>query len=499
MGTIRKQAIYSSIVIYVGFLIGAVNTWLFTKNGAFTTSEYALTRLFFDVGQMIFAFASFGIPVVIYKFYPYYKDNLSKKENDLMTWSLLTGLCGFVLVVLGGWVFEPLIVKKFSANAILFVAYYKWVFPFGFGILFFIILETFSGTLRKTILPNFLKETGLRLLTLVLIICYYLKLINYDSFIKIFAFLYLSIAIILFTVLFKSRQLQFTFKISRVTEKFRKKILTLAGFVYSGQIIMTLALVVDGIFLASLKNIATAGIFSFAIYIASFVQVPQRSIVAITLPALSQAWKDKDMPEINRIYNRTSINLLLAALFIFLGIWLNLADAFKVLDIQKEYTTGFTVVFIIGISRIIDAGTGVNGQIIGTSTQWRFEFFTGIVLLLLILPLNYFLIKKFGMTGAAYATLISFTIYNFIRFLFLWKRYNLQPFTKKTFLSIVVAAVCYFITYYLFTNFEGWLGIILRSVFFTVLFFSCVFVFKLTPDAMQLVEVAKKRWINFKN
>ena len=171
---------------------------------------------------------------------------------------------------------------------------------------------------------------------------------------------------------------------------------TLAGFIFSGQIIYILSQVMDSIFIASLLGLVPTGIFALSSYIANLIQIPQRGIIAITIPALSQALKDKNMKEIDRIYKRSSINLLLAALFIFGGIWLNIADAFRLLDIQGEYSTGLAVIFILGLSRIIDAGTGVNSQIIGTSTQWRFEFISGVLLLLLILPLNYFLIKKFG-------------------------------------------------------------------------------------------------------
>jgi len=200
------------------------------------------------------------------------------------------------------------------------------------------------------------------------------------------------------------------------------------------------------------------------------------------------------MIEIDRIYKRSSINLLLAALFIFGGIWLNIGDAFRLLHIQSEYATGITVIFILSISRLIDAGTGVNAQIIATSTQWRFEFMTGVILLLLILPLNYILIKKIGIEGSAYANLISFSIYNAIRYGFLWKRYNLQPFSNKTTLSILLGVAAYFISYLLFRDMQGWMGVIFRSVLFSIIFFAGIFTLKLTPDAMQLVEVAKKRF-----
>ncbi|MBY0478265.1 MAG: polysaccharide biosynthesis C-terminal domain-containing protein [Chitinophagaceae bacterium] len=494
MGQIRKQAIISSIVIYIGFFVGFINTWLFTKNGIFLPEEYALTRLFFDVGQIMYAVASLGSISVIYKFFPYYKDNLAPEENDLATWVLVTSLIGFLLVIIGGLIFEPLIVQKFSGRSPLFVNYYKWVFPFGLGLLLFTLLETLSNNARKTIYPSFLRETGFRLITTLLIVLFLFNTISFDLFIKLFAFSFLVTAFLLAISLVKNGHLPFTFKMSRVTKKFKTKMLTLAGFVFSGQVIYILAQVMDSIFIASLMGLIPTGIFALSSYIANLIQIPQRSMISITLPALSQAWKDKNMHEIERIYKRSSINLLLAALFIFGGIWLNIEEAFRLLDIQSEYTTGLTVIFILSISRIIDAGTGVNSQILMTSTQWKFEFLTGVLLLSISLPLNYVLIKKFEIEGSAYANLISFSIYNLIRYFFLWKRFQLQPFSSKTVFSIVTAVAAYFISFYLFQEMSGWMGIILRSAVFTILFFSSIFAFKLTPDAMQLLDIAKKRF-----
>lgn len=498
MGQIRKQAIFSTVVIYIGFLIGFVNTWFFIRSGnhAFTPDQYGLTRLFFDVGQLMYGLAALGAIPVVYKFFPYYRSHLDKKQNDLYALTLVVVLVGFLLVVAGGIIFEPLIVRKYSGRSALFVDYYHWNFLFGLGILLFSLFEAYSWTYQKTITTNFLRETGLRFLTLVLILLFVSKLISFDSFIKLFSFQFLILAAALFIYLKSKTDLHFTFRPSIVTAKFKKKIIALAGYVFGGSLIIILSQVSDTIIISSVseRGLHDAGVYNLSTYIANLIQVPQRSIVAITIPVLSQAWKNKDMNEISRIYSRTSINLLLAGLFIFVGIWLNISDAFKVLNIQGEYQTGIAVIFILGITKIIDAGTGVNGQVIATSTQWRFDFITGVLLILLILPLNYFLVIHYGIIGSAYANLISFSIYNFIRWVFLWKRYNLQPFNSKTLLSILLAAASYYISYFLFKGTGGWTGIILRSSLFTILFVTGVFTMKLTPDAMQLLHVVKSRF-----
>src|SRR5689334_3532043 len=121
MGQIRRQTILSSIVIYIGFIIGFVNTYLFVKNGTFTTEQYGLTRLMNDMGQTFFSFATFGALTYVYKFYPYYSDNLDRKNNDQLGFSLLVVLTGFTLVVFASYIFQPLIVRKFSERSSMLV------------------------------------------------------------------------------------------------------------------------------------------------------------------------------------------------------------------------------------------------------------------------------------------------------------------------------------------------------------------------------------------
>jgi O-antigen/teichoic acid export membrane protein len=497
MGEIRKQAIVSSILIYIGFIIGFVNTWFFIKSGtqSFSPAEYGLTRLFFDIGCLMYAVAAMGIIQVVYKFFPYYHQHISPKKIDLYTWSFLIVLVGFTLVCAGGYIFEPVIIKKYSGRSALFVNYYEWVFVFGFGILMFNLLEGFSLTYKQSILPNFLRETVMRLLTLCLIISYFTGLLNFDQFIKFFAFQFLIIAIILGGALRAKDQLPINFNVSNVTSKLKYKMLSLSAYVYGGSIIMILSQVADSIIIASIspKGIHDAGVYNLATYIANLIQVPQRSIIAATIPILSLAWKSKKSCEIQRIYERSSINLLLVGLFIFIGIWLNIREAFQLLGIQTAYQVGIEVVFILGISKVLDAGTGINAQIIGTSSQWRFEFLTGVILIILFLPLNYFMVKEMGLIGSAYANLISFSFYNLIRFIFLWKKFNLQPFNQKTLLSIILGVAGFFIAKYATQSLDGLSGIIFRSSLFALIFIGGIFLMKLTPDAMQLYQAVRNR------
>ena len=495
MSQIRKQSIVSTIFVYAGFAIGFINTYLFTRKGSpFLPSEYGLTQIFIAVGNLMFAFANMGMNSAMYKFYPYYTDNLPKKKNDLLTWALLISTAGFILVVLSGFIFKDLVIKKFSVNSPEFVQYYFWVFPFGFSILIFSVLEVYAWNLKKSILTTFFREVLFRGLTTALIFLLSFNLIkSFDVFIKLYALTYGLTALVLFLYLLLKKQLSFSFTISKVTKKFYKKIAAFASLIYFGGLVYMIAQFVETLVIMSVIGTAAAGIFALASVISGLVQAPQRGAIAAALPVLSKAWKDKDHNKIHLIYQRSGINLLIASLGVFLIIWLSYEDAVNVFHLKPAYLQSKWIFFFIGLAKIVDLGTGVNSQIIGTSTHWRFEFFSGMILLSLAVPLNYFLVKEFGIIGAAYAHLISFSVYNAIRIIFLKTKFNMQPFSEKTAYAILLGFTTYTICFYFFLSMHTFAGLVIKSMAFIIIYGGSVIYFKLSPDVLPVWETIQKK------
>src|ERR1700748_2313757 len=112
MSTIRRQSIISSSIVYFGFALGFLYTYLFARG--FTPAQYGLTNMFLALGSMMYYTGNLGMPTYIYKFFPYYKDHLSPKKNDMLTWALLVGIVGFLLVLAGGIIFKGVVIRKFS-------------------------------------------------------------------------------------------------------------------------------------------------------------------------------------------------------------------------------------------------------------------------------------------------------------------------------------------------------------------------------------------------
>jgi len=497
MSQIRKQSLISSLLVYVGFFVGFLNTYLFTREGSgFSQSDYGLVGIFVAIATVMFSFANLGMQAYIFKFFPYYNDNLDRKENDQLTWALFISLIGFALVTLGGFVFKDLVIAKFGTNSPGLVKYYTWLFPFGLGLSIFSVLEVYAWQLKKSVLTNFLREILFRLTTTVLIVLVSWGLLNsFTLFIILYSFSYLFVALLLFGYLLFTKKISIIFRLSKVTKKFSRKIATLATLVYGGGLVMSISQVFDSIIIAAVlpDGLALAGIYTLAQNIASLVQAPQRGIISSSIAALSKAWKDKDMPRISRIYRSSSINLLLFAVGMFSLIWLNFTDGIFTFHLKSQYIDARWVFFYIGLMRIVDMGSGVNAQIINTSTLWRFDFITGIILLAITLPFNYIMTKHYGITGPAIANLISFTIYNTIRYVFLLKKFGMQPFNIKSVYTIALGIVGYYAAWFLFHDNNGFMAIVLRSSLFLAIYVSGAIFLNISPDIIPMWNSLQRR------
>ena len=115
--TTTRQSIISAVIVYLGCALGCFNTYLFTKEGSFTESQYGLVSTFTAIANIMLSFANLGMQSYIYKFYPYYKDNLPANKNDLLTWALMCCAVGFTIIIITGIFIRDLVVQKYVTNA----------------------------------------------------------------------------------------------------------------------------------------------------------------------------------------------------------------------------------------------------------------------------------------------------------------------------------------------------------------------------------------------
>ncbi len=493
MGIIRKQSIFSSVFSYLGFAIGAVNKLLIFPV-FFTSKQIGLTTLLVDFGLIFSAVATLGTNSITAKFFPFYKAYLPKRKNDLPAFTLFICLGGCLIVLSALFIFREFISRKFGAQSPLFVSHYQLLYPLVVSIALFSLFESYAWSIRKTVISNFLREVVFRLFVLLLLVLYIYKIISLETFFSLYAFIYVPAVVILLIYLIRSGNFPINFSVSNVTRRMHKRIISFGALVFSSSILNVVSRAIDVIFLASQSTggLSDANVYSYGSYMISIMEVPQRSITAIATPVIAQAWKDKDEKQIEVLYHKTSLNLLIVGFAIWGLIYLNMDNAIAYLG--KEYAPMKTVFFIMGIAKLIDLGTGANSQILLLSKFWRFDFFTNMIYVILSLPLNFFLVRKYGIYGPPFANLIALTVFNTVRFLYIWKFFRIQPFTLYTLYAIVFALACIVSIHFIPMMGNIYTDVIFRSAIYTGAFAGCILLFRISPDISALYESTWERF-----
>jgi O-antigen/teichoic acid export membrane protein len=487
MGIIQKQSIRSTISISIGFAIGAFNL-LVLQTHILSTEELGLTRLISELGITMATLCTLGSLPVVYKFFPFYKDHLSPEKNDLTFITITVCFVGFIVMCLGGYALRGIIVQKFSSRSPLFVQYSWLIYPFCLFYLLYLWLESFGWSFKKGATSNLLRELVPRLLFTLSIILLFLRVINLLQFLILFSLSYLLPAAILFYVLRKTGEFNFNTTLSKLTIRLKSKMINFGLFIFGAQFLNLLSRTADTFIISSKaeRGLTDTAVFTIATYVVTLMEIPQRSITAISIPVLAESWKNKNMKSISNIYTKSVANLLIIGLSMFCLVLVNVHNL--VFFLGKDYKGIEWVIFFLGLSKLIDLGTGANAQIISTSNYWKVDFTITVIFTLIALPLNYILIAHYGLMGAAYATLIAICFYNAMRFGFLWLKFGLQPYTWKDILAFVYAAIATLAGYYIPEASNIFVDTALRTIVFCGLFFPAVYFTGISAEVNQLIK-----------
>ncbi len=152
------------------------------------------------------------------------------------------------------------------------------------------------------------------------------------------------------------------------------------------------------------------------------------------------------------------------------------------------------MILVIGLANLTDILTGVSPQIILNSKSYRYFSYMLLFYMFLIVLTNYIFIPVFGIIGAAIATMVSKAIFNFVKFIFLYRKYKLQPFTFKTVLLYLIGIVAYAVSLLLpeFSNYV--IDIVVRSAVITTVFIIPVYYFNISEDINSRINEALRRF-----
>lgn len=408
MGIVFKQSFNNTLILFLGFTIGGINVlFLYTH---FLEAEYfGLITFLLSSANMIMPLLVFGMQHTIIKFFSAYQDK-EAQDNFLLTAILLPMLIIIPLALIGVLFYHQ--IAQFLARENIIIEKYTYsIFLLAIFMGYFEVFYAWSKVQLKSVFGNFIKEVFARICVSLLLIGVYLNWLNGEQFIYGVLIVYGLRVVIMKLYAFSLYFPKLTWQ--GLPDNI-KEILSFSVYIIMAGSAGTILLEIDKFMIPQLKHIAEVAYYSVGVYIASVIGIPSRAMQQIINPITAKALNKGDMAEVEDLYHKSSLNLLIVGGLLFLLINTNIADLYLIID-KPEYTVGIYVVLMISVSELIKLALGTNGAILTNSKYYRILFYYSIAMAVCVIFLNRLFIEIMGIQGAALATLLVVFVFSFLR------------------------------------------------------------------------------------
>jgi len=484
LGIIIKQSLSNTIISYVGIILGFITTiWLYPN--ILDPEQYGLIRVIISLSLLSTQFTTLGIKNTIVRYFPYFKDQ-DNNHNGILGIALLVPLFGFIIYSGLFVLFKNYLIQFYSDKSNLFQDYYFYIIPLILLISFFETLSNYARALYHTVFTQFSKEIFIRSLTIAILVLYFFQWINFSQFIIFFIISYALQLLSVIGYLYLVGEFHLSLNWSLISGELFHEMMIYSFFSFMGGITTMIVGNIDIIMLGALTNLNNAAIYFIAFSVGTIIEIPKRSIHKVSMPLVADYFKTNRLKEIENLYKRISINQIVIGLLLLIGIWANLPNLFKILP--KNYYSGALVIVTIALAKLFDMATGINGGIIVTSKYFKFDLISNIFLIIISIITNYYLIPIYGIFGAALATAISLILYNIMRFIFVWIKLKMQPFTIKIIPLVIISTIILIPNFYFNISSNPYIDTLLRSILITISYSTVIIYFNISKDINNIYK-----------
>lgn len=490
MGIVFKQSFKNSLIIYLGFLIGGINTIIFYPR-LLGADFYGLVTFLLSASNLFMPLIAFGVHFTIIKFFSSYQEKEDKDRflSAILFLPLFIALpMGFLWDRVHDWVIQRLS----EDNTGLMQDYTLTIYVIAVACAYFEVFYAWAKVQLQSVFGNVLKEFWNRAVVMILLISIFLGWITKPEFIYFLTGAYILRTLVMMFYAFRLYFPKFSFKLpANYGEVLRYSMyIILAGS--AGAIILD----IDKVMIPGKDTIETAAYYSVAVFIGTFIEAPSRAMRQILQPLTSKTLNENDHDEVNSLYKRSSINLLLIGGFFFLLVNCNVHELFKLMP-DKGYAGGELVVLLISLVKLYHMFLGNNNDIITNSRFYRIvlPFSVGTALMVYFLNKLFYFELGFGTDGLALATFVTIYLLNSIKLWFVQAKFKMNPFTNKTFFLLLIIGVVFFIFYYWNFTFHPIINMGVKSALISVIYLLVVIGFKISPDINNLFDRLKKRFL----
>lgn len=432
MGVIIRQGFKASISNYIGLVLGFVSLYLLQPK-FYEPEELGAIRIFIELGTVLSAFSLVGTHYSINRFFPFFRTS-DQKNHGFFFWAFSFPLFGYTLLII--------VLAFFGTDFFTFInpkaSQYESLLPLLLILIFITLYQTVTevscANHGRITVPNFMREVVTRILIIIAGMLYYFKFISFyaSMWMIVSAYFIALCGNLWFLSKLTTINLKPDMNFLKKNPELKKDVFKFTLLLFFSGIAALVVPKIDLFLISSIReNLAEVAIYSVGFYLATFIEVPKRTILQIANPIISKLMREEKFDEVESLNKKNGTNQLLISGILFFLIWLNIDNLYALMPKGEIYVKGKWVVFYIGISKMIDALVCGNSPIITNSKFYSLSAISIVVAAVSSILFNYVLISKFGLIGGAISTILVMLCVNLCNLLLLQFKLNINPFDSR--------------------------------------------------------------------
>jgi len=480
MGIVAKQSILNTLVTYVGIGFGALNT-LFLFTNILSEDDYGIVTYLVATTNLLWPIMAFGLHNTVVKFYHSYTE--PEIQSRFFSWILLVPIGITLLFSLGYVLLHDQIMNHYSVSNPVVKPFVWLIIVLGFLSAYFELFYAWAKVHLQSVKGNLVKELLHRVLVSTLLIFVYLEYMTPKQFIYSLLIVYGSRTLIMMLIAYKVKKIQFMLGSLPNT----RSIIYYSILILIAASVAIFLLDLDKLMIENYLPISSVAIYSICVYMASVVGVPMRAMQQITNPLTAKLLVTGSKEDLDKLNKKTSLTSLIVTTWVGLLVVSNVHSIYEM--VPSQYILYIEIVLLITLVKFFDASLGITNSILFNSDSYKWILFFGVGVLGAAFYLNTIFIPEYGIVGAAIATFLSYALYNLAKYIFVYIKFQIQPFSIKTILILIWSFVLYILFYYWnITVVHPMIAIVIKGALLSLSYMMFIYFTRLSPEITKTIN-----------
>lgn len=494
----------TSVIVFIGVMLSKLFTYIYKIIIAryFNPEVYGLFNFSLMIISILVAVAAFGMPDGLLRFVSYDRKN-KNLGNSRYLFSISMKITLFASIILGILLYffaEFISISIFNKpGLVIYLKVFSITLPFlSVTSIYLSVVRAFEKINTYSLVQNII-QTGIRLILIVLLL-----IIGLNTSSILLSYL-IGIIFVTFISYFVCKKFIERLKASKEISEKEKVKLKSEFFAYSWPIVFlsiigSLLYWIDSFVIGYYMDAADIGFYNVAFTLVGLLGIAPELFMQLFLPLVVKEYAKRKFSLIQEISKQIAKWILIINIPIFIIMIIYPGVIINVL-FGADYLSAEMPLRLLAIGSMFSATfISLLNNLLSMKGKSKLLLMNTLFIALFNFILNVVLVPKYGLNGAAFATMISWFLFGFI-LLFQVKKYiNIIPIRRKM-LSIILIGFVSAEALYLIKGIVplNLIGLILAGIFFLIIYSILIFLFNgLDRNDKRIVDAIKSR-INKKN